>query len=607
MKKKHRYYSRLLQINAAIFSITILILSMAAYLAFLRVNVLEQRQSNSEMLIKLEQQITSKHDDYYKMFLPFYNSRNQTIWNRFLADDSDSFLDDYEYNQSLNNVFKDVCVQDKDVRAIIVIREKSERCYLFTPQNNYLVSVSNNTAFCRELLNMKENRQMLSSRNLVLSNGKTEEFSENLYMIAGAVLGKNQQERKGDVVRVGICYSTKTLGDVRNSADNIDDQAFFGITTMDGSIVYASDESYVKNGCISRELIDALLNKETTVREGKTKYLIESQYDEQRNYITFYMVPEAHLNKMPFGEQALLICAVIISIFMILLLSVVSSYFMKRRMQGLTVGMSEIGKNNLDYRIPIDTKKNDEFTEISVQFNRMSERLLTQIEQTYVYEMKKKTAEFKALQTSINPHFLYNTLEAIREWLDQSGEEDGAEMIVMLSRLMEYQIRGGSFVTIGEELERLKTYINLFSLRHNGEFQYEIKVSDQILHYKIPKHTLQPVLENYFIHGYRMDGFNKFWIDGVLEHDDVIVTIRDNGWGIQEDELLRLQKEMSDTILNNDKLGLCNVHNRLRITFGETYGIWLSSEAGEGTTVQMKIKAMLDIEEISAGKDGTKV
>lgn len=602
MKKKRRYYSRLQQINAAIFTIAILMLGVAAYFAFLRVNVLEKRQSNSKMLIKLEQQITSKHDDFYKMFLPFYNSRNQQVWNKFLSDDSDAFLDDYEYNKSLNDVFKDVCMQDKDVKAVFVTKGEGKKCYLFMPQNNYLERVSNDTAFCRELLEMKGNRQMFS-RNPIVSIGKTEENGENLYMIAGTVLGSKAQA--GDLIRVGICYSTNALGDVLASADNINEHTFFGITTMDGNIIYASDENYIKSGNISDTIMDALQSKETIVREGRTKYLMESQVDVQRNYIAFYMVPESFLNQIPFGQRILLIGTATISIAMIILLSVVSSYFMKRRMQGLIIGMGEIGKNNLDYRIPIDTKKNDEFTEISAQFNRMSERLLTQIEQTYVYEMKRRTAEFKALQTSINPHFLYNTLEAIREWLDQSGEEDGAEMIVMLSRLMEYQIRGGSFVTIGEELEKLKAYINLFSLRHYGEFQYEINVSDSILRYMIPKHTLQPVLENYFIHGYRVGGFNKFWIDGVQEGEDIILTIRDNGLGMRKDELLRLRNEMADLGQNNDKLGLCNVHNRLRIAFGESYGIDLNSMDDKGTTVLIKMAAMLEIKEISRGKDLT--
>lgn len=604
MKKKRRYYSRLQQINAAIFTTAILMLGVAAYFAFLRVNVLEKRQSNSKMLIKLEQQISSKHDDFYKMFLPFYNSRNQQVWNKFLSDDSDAFSDDYEYNKSLNDVFKDVCMQDKDVKAVFVTRAESKRCYLFTPQNNYLERVSNDMIFCRELLEMKENRQMFS-KNSILSIGKTEENGENLYMIAGTVQGSKQQAQTSDLIRVGICYSTNALGEVLSSADNINEHTFFGITTMDGNIIFASDENYIKSGNISDTIMDALQSKETIVKEGKTKYLVESQVDLQRNFIAFYMVPESLLNQIPFGERALLICTVTISIAMIILLSVISSYFMKRRMQGLITGMGEIGKNNLDYRIPIDTKKNDEFTEISAQFNRMSERLLTQIEQTYVYEMKRRTAEFKALQTSINPHFLYNTLEAIREWLDQSGEEDGAEMIVMLSRLMEYQIRGGSFVTIGEELEKLKAYINLFSLRHYGEFQYEINVSDSILRYKIPKHTLQPVLENYFIHGYRVGGFNKFWIDGIQEGEDIILTIRDNGLGMRKDELLRLRNEMVDLGQNNDKLGLCNVHNRLRIAFGESYGIELNSMVDKGMTVRIKMAAMLEIKEISRGKDLT--
>lgn len=592
MKRKSRYYSRLLSLNVLIFSSVIFLFGSIIFVAFQRENILEQKNTYEEKLIRLEGQIANKHDDFYKLFLPLEDRRNKTIWNRFLSGDFNLFS--YEDNLELNEIFKNICLQDSDVEAIVVSRLRDQQSFIYLRSEDSLSALSHETIFVKNLEKTGSTREMFASRYLKIGSEQSQ-YEEPVFMITSGPL---KNELRQDAVKIGICYSAEALG--INSEISDSPEMTFGIATLSGELIYTNNGNY-KNRFIAGETLTALKKHESTLMKENQQFLLGSRQNSKRNYLAFYQIPYSFLSSVPFAESFLLIGVVSLSIVLLVVLSVISNYLMKKRMSDVTVGMVEIGKNNLAYRIPIDTSRNDEFTEIAMQFNKMSERLLEQIQTTYLYEIEKKTSEFKALQSVINPHFLYNTLEAIREHLEKNGEEDGAEMIVMLSRLMKYQIRGGNIATIGEELRELKSYINLFTLRYDGEFQYEMAIPDDLLSYKIPKYIFQPILENYFVHGYKAGQKNKFWITGAILENEIRITIRDNGSGMTEVELTQIQKEL--TRYNQSRLGLSNVHRRLRLAFGEQYGLKITSENNCGTQVTLNFPAVTKIEDMTIGKE----
>ena len=158
--------------------------------------------------------------------------------------------------------------------------------------------------------------------------------------------------------------------------------------------------------------------------------------------------------------------------------------------------MTQIGSNNLSYRIP-RSRRTDEFSFIAERFNEMCDELEDKVNKVYIYDLKQKSAELYALQASINPHFLYNTLEAIRGRLAMDGNIDAAEMVVLLSKLYRNQIKGKMFITLREEISQCNIYLELFSIRYDGNFQCSFDLPPEIMKYGIPKNTLQPILENY--------------------------------------------------------------------------------------------------------------
>ena len=254
--------------------------------------------------------------------------------------------------------------------------------------------------------------------------------------------------------------------------------------------------------------------------------------------------------------------------------------------------MTQIGVSNLRYRISA-VSGNDEFAVIAGKINEMCDVLQTHIEREYLLEIRQKTAEFNALQASINPHFMNNTLEAVRNRLVESGNQDAADMVVMLSRLFNYQTRGGKFVTVREEIEKLNLYIDIYNLRYRGAFDVSINVDADIYPYGMPKYVLQPILENYFMHGIDMGRNNDVRIIGRLDGENIHIEIRDNGRGIESGRLKELREQLAEKSFQEEAgMGLKNVDERIRLIYGDGYGLQVDSEGtGTGTSVVLLMKA----------------
>jgi len=165
---------------------------------------------------------------------------------------------------------------------------------------------------------------------------------------------------------------------------------------------------------------------------------------------------------------------------------------------------------------------------------------------------------------------------------------------VLLANLYRSLVRDHTFVTIGKEVSLCEMYVDIFSLRYDSKFYYEIDIEPQIQEYGIPKNLLQPLVENYFVYGIR-SGFdnNRFIIQGWKKDDDIFFCFEDNGYGIPKDRLDEIKTRLSDLDHNgNAGYGLSNIHERIRLIYGDTYGISINSEENSYTQVFVHIKAV---------------
>ena len=196
--------------------------------------------------------------------------------------------------------------------------------------------------------------------------------------------------------------------------------------------------------------------------------------------------------------------------------------------------------------------------------------------------------ELKALQAQINPHFLYNTLDAIA-WLCEDGQnKEAEEMVTALANLFRISIsKGHEMIPIEKELQHARSYLKIEKIRYKDQFTYHFDVDETCLGYLCNKITLQPIIENAIYHGVnQMPDEGKIDIRIFSKEDDIIFQIEDNGVGMTE-EMCReiLQRESGD----RTGIGIKNVNDRIKIYFGEEYGITIASELDEGTCVTIRM------------------
>ena len=285
-----------------------------------------------------------------------------------------------------------------------------------------------------------------------------------------------------------------------------------------------------------------------------------------------------------------LITALLILLSLILTYSIIQVF--SKRTRVILEGMEQLQKGNLNARIPIG-RYEDELNEIAANFNDMCDSLNNYINRVYLSEIKQKNAELLALQSQINPHFLYNTLEAVRMKAVSMGASNVGEMVYILAALFRNSIKGGTFISIAAELEHCNLYLELFRIRYGAQLTFAIDVPEEIKSFAIVKFTLQPIIENYVFHGIRRNADdNIVTLRGAFDGRDILFTICDNGKGISPEKLESLKTMLSQNEHNPiGTIGLPNVNERLRIIYGEGYGLNISSEENVGTTVEIKIPA----------------
>lgn len=248
----------------------------------------------------------------------------------------------------------------------------------------------------------------------------------------------------------------------------------------------------------------------------------------------------------------------------------------------------EIAKGNLSVRANVNT--GEEATALSNSMNTMIDKINELLEQVTTEQTRLRKAEFELLQAQINPHFLYNTLDAII-WLAEAGEQKRVVgMVRNLSDFFRTSLNQGKDInSIKEEMLHVKSYLEIQHVRYQDILSYDIEVPESLYIYSIPKITIQPLVENALYHGIKNKrGMGHISIRGRAGEKDFTITVTDDGIGIDETRLRQVQSGIQNKVLTGkDFYGLYNVCERIRLNFGEEYGIFIESVYGEGTSVRV--------------------
>lgn len=321
---------------------------------------------------------------------------------------------------------------------------------------------------------------------------------------------------------------------------------------------------------------------------GQKSYVMVSETN-KLGLVVVNTIPEKAIAERLSGIRNTICLITLLCMITVVAATCFSVLHLSRRTQTVIRGMKKVREGHLNTKLPVD--REDELGLIALSFNQMCEDLQQYINKVYKSELKQKNAELVALQSQIKPHFLYNTLEVIRMRAISQGANDVGDMIYSLASMFRHMVKDKTTITLNEEIESCRRYLELTRIRYRDKLQYSIDMDERLGGYNIMKLSVQPVIENYLVHGLGLDRMdNHIVIEVASDQGDLVIRVVDNGNGIEPERLQKIQQELRQpSMQEHGSLGLKNVHERLRILYGDGYGIAVESVLAVGTTVAIRV------------------
>lgn len=430
------------------------------------------------------------------------------------------------------------------------------------------------------------------------------ELFENVQMITFAslisILDEKTNQPKNAIIIIDLDYEAveQTISD---SFKNYTDGYIYIINAYDKLISFPSSEK------ISKEEFSQNFDE---VKEKVFGTFI-SDYDGVKKLTIIYPVRytgwrlvgvidlSASLKQSVVFRDTIIASLVVIIIYAIIISTHIASY-LSSPIKQLESIMRHVQNGNFDIVVPITGSQ--ETQSLSKSFEKMLFKIKSLMEDLKKTESIKRQRELDALQAKINPHFLYNTLESV-VWLAEEGDNKGVvKQVTSLATLFRVSIaKGKDIITIQEELTHVKSYLEIQSIRYKDKFDYKFIVPEELKHCPTTKLIVQPIVENSIYHGLKYiedDGHIIIKVEAVGE-DKIAIKVIDNGAGMDEKTVNALLDPNGDIKRSGNGIGIININERLKLVYGEEYGLSVESETEEGTTVTILIPRLAPISPVT--------
>ncbi len=378
-----------------------------------------------------------------------------------------------------------------------------------------------------------------------------------------------------------------------------------GVTLGNEGYIYLID----RNGEIifhpRAQLIDSGLEQENNraVSEYRDGIYQESFHGEERavtvksvGYTGWKLIGVAPRQAVSLNSFKTQLLVVFVAAFILFLMSLTNSYISSRittPIRKLELSVNEIEKGNLNAKV--DAEGSYEIRHLGQSVQNMAKQIQVLMADVVSEHEKKRKQEFDTLQSQINPHFLYNTLDIIVWMIENEKPDQAVKAVTALARFFRISLsRGRSIITVKDELEHVRNYLMIQHMRFKNRFSYIIEAEDEVLELASLKLMLQPLVENAIYHGMEfMDGDGEIVIAAWKEKGDLYLKVSDNGLGMTEEQVEQLFSDKPHSGSSRGSgIGVKNVNERIRLYFGSEYGLSIESEPDEGTTVTIHLPAV---------------
>lgn len=536
--------------------------------------------TNTRILNQIQDSSADLND---KLITVMNTVNNSWAFRKYLADNTGDIIEQTTTIYNLKQNLKPLEAVLDPVNIDFIV--------LGTNNNSYTRSSAIITTPKEAIREDKITKYALENPNKLLyqyrSSGFTSSTEHNNVIIATKVLQDKNTNQQFGVLYITINENmfSKLYSNFPTKGNDI-----FMISS-DGTIVSSNDKSLLG------KKDESLLNAAKKIYSEKINYMnIKSDnksYTVLSNYMPiydFYLVnrvdTKVALDNIYNINEIIPICILIIGIAAVIL------FFITRKttnpLRILVKEMTKVTEGN--FKNHIDLQGGYEIERLSKSFNFMLDDLNDYVDKLLIAQKKQRQAELSALQMQINPHFIYNTLASIK-WLALKGDkEKTSETIDSFISLLQNTISNTSeTITVEQEIENLKNYVFINEMRYGENIKTSFYVMPQCTHYRLPKLILQPFIENAFFHAFTGDKEGRIHVFISEKNNKLFCEIVDNGTGIDEEQLSKLYSSVSSKNKHFTGIGIKNVDDRIKMLYGNEYGVTINSELAVGTTVNVSL------------------
>lgn len=341
---------------------------------------------------------------------------------------------------------------------------------------------------------------------------------------------------------------------------------------------------------LQKEGLEQIVEKlDSDYSSFKHQYLFQESKTENDYRVVVFIPKQAILINSLKNSSGLFLFSLFADILLLVVLFILFRKYVNQVEDILDYSMT-VSQGESHNRISLNDKTG-EMKQIAQAINQMLDSMQRYLKDIYDLEIKQRDAQMGALQAQINPHFLYNTLEYIRMSAVSEGADELGEVVYSFGALLRNNISQEKMVSLESELEFCEKYIYLYQMRYPSQIAYHFNITDDVRQFKIPKFTIQPLIENYFAHGIDFTKIeNAISVKAYTKNDKIIINIRDNGYGMSLDKQEQLNQEIAANKEPSKKsVGVLNVNQRLYLTFGKRAKMNYEQTLNTGTTVTIMI------------------
>lgn len=397
--------------------------------------------------------------------------------------------------------------------------------------------------------------------------------------------------------KIGFINGAVNLEKISEIASGIDVYNGFSWIMNKDMDIYSISKDELTNKYISIDGLNKIIEKSKKLNSGTIKLknisnkdatLFFSSIPYTEDWLLCTMIENSYIHAQTNSIINLVVILGVVLLLFAILLAIIISGALVKPIHKLKNHMVEVSNGNLDSYY--ETKNNDEISILGKVFNQMLMDIKKLINEVYQVQTQKRNAELRVLQSQINPHFLYNTLDTIQWKALEHNAFDVADMINSLSVFFRISLSDGKeFITISDEIEHVRNYLQIQETRYKDKISYRIDLDELISQNLVPKMIIQPLVENSIYHGLKLKKQKGIININILSKGDyIIIEVIDNGLGMDYEKLATTRNNLYHSI-ESEHYGLYNINERLKLTFRDKYSIHIYSEFEKGTKVSLKL------------------